>query len=372
MFQSAERLNRIFTTATIDHKSVDSLTRSGALYKPDPMKNLTPENLYYLSVLDAHSFFGIPLSQNINTENLTTVLGTGWRSKPLTENTMTEPFETMAETIARVKDKDFGRRIIVDDETSYHPEDRDFSDTTALKENFFYIHGEGLHMRRLAMLSGLAVYGIKKAIRENGSAAFVNFGPGPFPLERSILSKISQDEREKLSIIALDVSPDILRYGLENGFIDQGIVTDILKRDSNYYRSLIPHANVIVFAEILEHIDHAAEFFADNITPWLRELNSFLIGSVPNAVQLTEYLPMIMGTGSPHQLSRPIFDSSNDHHSFFTVDILLNMLKKICGFGNVEIVSNAVRIEKDGNTAHLYAGLDFPALGDRLIFWANN
>ena len=222
------------------------------------------------------------------------------------------------------------------------------------------------------MLADLAIQGIREAQNKKGSAVLVDFGTGPFPLETLVNIGLSDKERAATEIVAVDTSENLIRYGLEEKLIDRGHVLDISKKTAEEYQDILPVADVVVFAEILEHIPHDAVVFRDTVLPWMRGTNARLIGSVPNTVQLAEYRSLLLGTGSPHQLERPIFYPEQDHFSFHTVYTLAKMLRHTWGFRDAGIVSNGVRLQKHGNTAHLYAGLDCPSVGDRLVFWAEN
>ena len=364
----------------ISDTRLNELNNSAALYIPDPDIPLTEENKYILNVLDTGFFYGIPISQeNIRAAGLplSHVIGqvpfpsltNRWRSEPLTGSNIIESFEDIAGSILKARKLDLKGNLIVDPSAAEHIEAQDFSRIEELIRHFFYLENDGLHARRIRMLSDLAVSGIRKTLEVKAKATIVNFGPGLFPLERSIIKELSEEERQKVRIIGIDVSKDILAYGLEERYIDQGIAIDMKKKNAEDYEKILPEADIVVFAEVLEHIDHASVFFANRILPWLRKRNAMLIGSIPNAVQLAEYINMITGINSPHQLRRPIFDDTNDHHSFHTVSSLAEMLTKIWGFREAGIVSNDVRIEANGNRAHLYAGLDCVTGGDRLIFW---
>lgn len=351
-----------------------------ALYLPEG-RELTPEQVMYLGAIGNGNLFGIPLrSDDIRASGMAIHQAIGhipealrekWSTEPLTDEDIIEPFDVIAGKIGQVREEpNPNRDIAIDPTAALHIEAQDFSQTTELEKHFSYMHNEGLHIRRLQMLADLTVNEVRAVLDEKAQATVVNFGPGIFPLERSVLSRLSVEERERTTMVGVDVSEDLLLYGTEKTYIDKGVAVDVGKRQSSYFREVIPEADVVVFAEILEHIDHVAVVIKESLLPWIQETDATLVGSVPNAVQLAEFLPMISGSGAPHQLRRPIFDSLNDHHSFFTANSLAEMLTDTWGFSAAGITSNGVRLQSKGNAAHLYAGLECVTVGDRLIFWA--
>jgi hypothetical protein len=352
------------------------------IYRPHPEVPLSSENIFYLDALQQGRLGSIPISlSEIRKAGFTLRPEVGrapeaaifekWAQYPMTDSEVIEPLESIADAIPSARKQSYGEMLLVDGSAKKHIEAQDFSKVDNLRNHFFYLEKGGLHRRRIEMLADLGVYEIRKALSKKGTASVINFGPGPFPFERVLTSKLSKEERRKTHICGLDVSRDMLFYGLSTNYIDRGIAVDISSKGPEYLIQRLPTADVVIFAEILEHIFHDAQVFKEQMIPWLKRTNAFLIGSVPNAVQLPELIPLMTGTGSPHQLARPIFDKKNDHVSHHSVESLLHMIDE-WGYRESGIVSNAVRLEKDGDVAHLQAGLSSPSLGDRLIFWAKN
>lgn len=363
--------------------------KSDDIFLEEPNKVLTGEQVFYIELLLngvfplATSGFptGIPIKVAPNKLSHTLaspILGAVpdssltnlWSSVPYTTFNMRDSFNTIALQVKAARKVDFGSKLTVDPHVVDHPEDIDFSDNKNLESHFFYMYKPGLTPRRIEMLADLAVYRLRKALEIKELAILVDFGPGLFCLEQTILKKITPQERSKVHIVCIDVSEDLLRYGLLQSFTDSAFVADICKTQFYFLNTLLA-PDVVVFAEILEHIDHDGIVFKEKVLPWIKSNDSFLIGSVPNALQLAEFLPIITGSGSSHQLRRPIMDVTNDHHSHHTAATLVELLTQTWGFSESGVVSNGVRVQKNGDTAMLRVGLTSPQLGDRLIFWAN-
>ncbi len=368
-------------THQIPCESLALLMATDALYLPNPEQGLTEEQRAYLGALVTGTVMGVPISgDNVRSAGITLrdpigrvpnqTLYDRWVTQSLTDTEIIEPLDVIAATIARTKQTAASANLQVDPSAAVHIEAQDFTQIDILREHFFQLEGEGLNSRRFEMLTDLGMMGIKEALATRGKATLLDFGPGPFPLERGIVSRLTPYEREKTTIIGIDVSQDLLRYGLKRGYIDSGIAVDAKTKSAPYYEERVPEVDVVVFAEILEHIHHDAVVFKECILPWLKKTGAMLIGSVPNAVQLAEFLPLMLGSGSPHQLRRPHFDKKNDHCSFHTPDSLAEMLTDAWGFAEAGIVANGVRIQRKGNAAHLFAGLSHVSSGDKLIFWA--
>lgn len=350
----------------------------GALYGVEGV--LTSEQACNLGHLVAGVFLGIPITvggvresgQGIDAfvGNMPEGLEQKWRSEPMTNLVMIESHEAIVDTVISARRKEYLGHLVVEAGAGDHFAAHDYGILEEANTYFSYLTNEGLHIRRVGMLADMAIAGIRKALNTKGRATFVDFGTGPLPLEKLISTGLSPEEREATQIIAVDTSEDLVRYGLETGLLNKGYVLDVSVKTAEDYQAIIPEADVVAFAEILEHIPHDAVVFRDTVLPWIRSTAATLIGSVPNTVQLAEYRSLLQGVGSPHQLERPIFAPEQDHFSFHTVYTLAKMLRETWGFKNGGIVSNAVRLQKLGNAAHLYAGLDSPMVGDRLVFWA--
>ena len=348
---------------------------SDALYLPEAGV-LSEEQQFYLEALTSGTLQGIPLTVDDSSKSLgrapSKSLYERWASLPLTEGDLLEPFQEIVDVIrkAKLQNPKQTPNLVVDQSAQEHIEAQNFNNPAMLSQYFGYMVNEGLHTRRLEILTDIVVHEIRELISRNGRARVVNFGPGPFPLERNIASKLSKEERMKTQLLAVDASEDLLRYGLARGFIDKAVAVDARIKTAGYFEEHLGEVDIAIFAEILEHIDNVGVVFQKNILPWLRSAKASLIGSVPNAVQLAEVIPMLVGKGSPHQLERPIFDEFSDHHSFFTASSLVSLLTNTWGYDDIGVLSNGVRLQAKGNTAHLRAGLTHVACGDRLIFWA--
>jgi len=371
---------------------IRALRASGLLFLNNPNAPLTAEQLYYLDVLQAGRLpinlpgfpQGVPLAHaSIRDAGLPIydVIGRvpdpsllqSWSKNQLITSGLIEPIDAIADAVRDARAASFGNALVVDPNTAGHVEALDFTKPENLREAFFYLENRNLHFRRIEMLADLAIYGIRKGFK-NGieNVHVVNFGPGVFPLERKVINRLTPAERKRVIIVAVDVSEDLLRYGLFKGYADRGSMVEVSSKDAEDLKQLFPRADVVIYADILEHIDHAASIFKRKVIPWLRHTGALLLGSVPNAVQLAEYVPMFIGLASSHQLHRPLIDEVNDHHSHHTAASLAEILRVEWGFRESGIVSNGVRIAQHGDDAHLLAGLSSPQLGDRLIFWAHN
>ncbi len=357
-----------------------NLRESGALYRID-LEDPTYEQRLYLGALANGHLSGIPISDDrIRAAGIHLADPIGrvpdqdllkkWSSNPLTSQEMLEPFPVIAAAIVQARKTVPTANIEIDPSAVLHVEAQDFTQPGVLDQYYCYLKGEGLHIRRIEMLTDLGLIGIRKALANKGRASLVNFGTGPLPLERNIIAQLNPSERAATTITGFDVSKDLILYGLHGRYLDKGVAVDVMTKRAEYFGQHAPEADVVVFGEILEHIDHHAVVFKKSILPWLKQTGAMLIGSVPNSVQLAEFIPLITGSGSSHQLRRPIFDTNSDHHTFHTADSLAEMLTNTWGFNEAGIVSNGVRVQRQRNAAHLYAGLDNVGVGDRLVFWA--
>lgn len=351
----------------------------------------THEQLFYLDILkkgflplQTPSFpNGIPITIALMKKNNLEIpktfgnlpndtLSNVWKSIPLSVNDFTDDFSYITKIIKQSRYLELKYQLFVSKKTTRHEEDINYANMRNLHKNFFYFLNDGLTPRRIKMLADLALFGIRNAIATHGTAVFVDFGPGLYALEKELIKKMHYEERKSTTIIVVDVSEDLGRYGITSGYADQAYIMDISNKSYKEFLKLIPVANVIVYAEILEHIDHDGVVISKHVLPWWKETKAMIIGSVPNAIQLPEFIPLLSGIGSPHQLRRPIIDESNDHHSHHTFSTLSELLLEVWNFKFAGIISNGVRIQKDGNDADLTAGLESPQLGDRLIFWASD
>lgn len=329
------------------------------IYKEKP--EFTEENKFYLECLEKGKIKDIKLLEQ-NLKDFPEKLLNKWTNNPLTDTCINDSFENISKQISNSK---ISPKIIYITKDIKHPENIDFENTHNLQNLFSYLLN-GLHIRRVEMLSDIALLNIRDLLSIQNEVTFMNIGPGIFPLEKRIIEQLTTQEREKVKFLALDVSDNLLKYGISNRLIDYGYVADLSKITPGDIHEKI---DILVMSEVIEHIFHPSSVLK-KLFEVFNSNNFKFIGSVPNSIQLAEIIPTIQGTSSPHQLSRPLFDELNDHLSFFNFNSLVLLLKDL-KFSKINIVSNAVRIEKNGNSANITAGLKYVTVGDRFIFWGS-
>ncbi|HZE87232.1 MAG TPA: hypothetical protein VE090_03415 [Methylomirabilota bacterium] len=359
------------------------LRASGTLVMRNPDRPLTPENIFNIYALASGNFMGIPFSPDKLRERGFQVpepigrlpnneLYQKWSTNPLTDTTIFDSSIHTADAVRSAKTKDFSVRLR-DAFDAEHPWAVDFTNESELVGRFGYLEKENnlISVRRFEMLADLAKHGIESAIEEKGHATVVDIGSGTFSLERALIARLTPEQRRKTTLIGVDVAGDLLRYGLDQDYIDQGVRIDLSqKTTADDYKEFFPEVDVAIFSEILEHIPHVGVYFNKVIAPWLKHNNAFLIGSVPNPIKLGDYFSLITGMDSLNVLRKPIFDEKNDHYSHFTAPSLAELLTNADGSQESGITSPAVPLDKHGEVCDLFAGLDYPAMGYGLIFWS--
>lgn len=222
------------------------------------------------------------------------------------------------------------------------------------KKAFFYL-GSTLHKRRIRIIEGL----IRKSVTvANRKYTLLNLGPGEGELERRILDL-------NIYKIGIDVSEEALNFGLKRKRFDKVIVADF---ERNIGKINTPKVDILIVSEVLEHIKHPGVFVKDKIKPLIKD-GGIIIGSVPNMSQTHDIIGQIFGTGHCYQTARPLTDVESNHISFFSIKSLEEMLG-FCGFREIKIIGNGVRIFRKGDVNSFVLGKlpFFRNFSDRLIF----
>lgn len=204
-------------------------------------------------------------------------------------------------------------------------------------ETYFYL-ASSLHKKRMDLLAGSIV---RTASQTSSRVTMLDIGAGEGELESRL------EGLNNLEKIAVDVSPEAMNVGFENGYFNKTIVVDVEDPDSLKKQLGGEKMDIIVAAEILEHLRHPGVFVRENLIPLLKSGGSF-IGSVPNAMQIHDVLDIVTGRGGSYQLTRPLMDSESGHISFFTAFALKKVLE-FAGLENVTIVGNGVRLHRNGD-----------------------
>jgi len=276
------------------------------------------------------------------------------------------------------------------DLNSTHPENFKLTANRSAWNAFEYLNSQ-LHIIRVRMIGDICMDEIRRRIA-NGQpkVTLINFGPGPMPLEKYIYDKLPKKYRQKVEMIGIDVCEELLRFGVNKGYIDKGIVADVSLMDSDELSSfLVSHninVDILVFAEILEHIKSSGIVFRDGILQIIKKNNSLLVGSVPNSIQFHETLAIIKGIRSPHQLEAPLSNADSGHVSFYTGSSLIKLMTTTWGFPreNISVAGPGIRIGFTTENDHHASGaftipsitrngevkFGNPTAGDRLIFTA--
>lgn len=226
---------------------------------------------------------------------------------------------------------------------------------TQKKKVVFYLKNN-LHRKRLDLLEEM-IRSISKRI--NKKMVMINLGPGEGVLE----SRIKDLDIYKIGV---DVSLEALQSGLNRKLFNRAIATDIEQGLAKI--KPLPQADIIVAAEILEHLKHPGLFIKENINHFLKT-GGYFLGSVPNLAQFYDVWGFLSGKGGSYQTTRPLTDITGPHVSFFSIYSLRKMLE-FAGYEDITIKGNGVRITRNGdkNVFFLSKLPFFINFSDRYIF----
>jgi 2-polyprenyl-3-methyl-5-hydroxy-6-metoxy-1,4-benzoquinol methylase len=290
-----------------------------------------------------------------------------WRSALLCEEPIRNPSSVVARDVLAARSAGSSNVAIVDPTCSEHEEAMDFSVPANVDKGFFYMD-DPLHRRRVRMLADVVASRVRRIVEEKGSAHVLELGVGLSVVSRFAIERLDERIRPHVRFSAVDVSEDLLRYGIHMGWLDDGIVADVSKTPSDQLEQILGRPDVFIAAEVLEHIRSSASVFARTLLPWLRESGSYFVGSVPNAVQGMEMLPLATADFAPHQLTRPMFDETLDHVAFYSYPTLRQALTETWQMTDIAVWGNGLRLDRRGETLCFDAALRFPHRSDRLCF----
>lgn len=220
----------------------------------------------------------------------------------------------------------------------------------------FYL-ANPLHKKRLWIISNLIE---RIAKTENKHLILIDLGSGEGELEERI------KHLKNVTKVAVDVSEEALNVGLNHERFNTIAVADIERSLEKVVSK--NSADIVVAAEILEHLKHPGIFIKKKIRPILKK-DGYFIGSVPNMAQLHDILGLISGLGSSYQTTRPLTDITSGHVAFFSIHSLRKVLES-AGFKNIKIVGNGVRLKREGDTNLFFLSKlpFFKNFSDRFIF----
>lgn len=256
------------------------------------------------------------------------------------------------------------------------------SDATAASEDWsqgnphnYAYNGLPPHARRLRMIADLAIFESKKRLEEGQShVALLDMGAGDMALPRLLRRRIEQESPKlPLKIAVADINRNLVAGALTSGLADRGAYWDWNTTDLNDVVGEA-EADVLVFAEVLEHIPCVTAKFLQPQLGLAREKHDLsVIGSVPNAIYFAEIAGLLRGVRSPHQLHKAMTQPAFDHVSHFTYSSLSEGLAS-AGFPGQEtyISSNGMQLDVNKVDMDYEMGLRYPHLGQRLIFYAAN
>lgn len=288
-----------------------------------------------------------------------------WRSEPLVEPVM-DTSEAIAADVLAARDIAAGLPTI-GPSTAAHAENLDFSDAAQVQECFFYLD-DPLHRRRVNMLAELVVRLAVAAVLQKGSATVLEIGPGPSGLQRAAIARLAPELRAKVRFVGVDVSPDLLAYGVARGYLDEGVVADLAHFDAAQMQEALGTPDVVVACEILEHVQSSASVVDRGLLEWVGRSGAWLLGSVPNSIQGAELAGVFRADAAPHQLTRHLVDETTTHVAFYTYATLRGALRDVWSVDEAYIWGNALRLDRRGEAVCLDGALALPHRSDRLCF----
>ena len=188
----------------------------------------------------------------------------------------------------------------------------------------------------------------------------LDLGSGEGELEEKIKNV------DSLVKIGVDVSQKSLRHGLKRKRYNKIIGVDI--EEGLEKINLEGKVDIVVVAEVLEHLRHPGIFIEKEVKPLLKD-GGYLMGSVPNMAQIHDIIGLATGRGESYQAYRPLMDFTSGHISFFSINSLKKILR-LAGYTNIRIIGNGVRLRRRGdlNLFWLSKLPYFKNFSDRFIF----
>lgn len=201
---------------------------------------------------------------------------------------------------------------------------------------FFYITSN-LHQHRLNMIAEQ----IRQiASKSDKQITMLNLGCGTGELETKLT------DLNNLYKIGVDVSAAALKAGKNKKLFDRIIAVDVMSEE--FSKIKFPKSiDIIVAAEILEHIPHPGIFIKQKIYS-LQKKGDYFLGSVPNISQIYDVIGLFTGRGDSYQTTRPLMDSTSGHISFFSLHSLQRVLS-FAGYDHISISGNGVRLFRKGD-----------------------
>lgn len=222
----------------------------------------------------------------------------------------------------------------------------------------FYINSD-FHQYRLSLIANQIKKIVEKSERK---MIMVNLGCGSGELESRLVGL------KNLFKIGIDVSKEALNEGFEAGVFDRAIVVDMMGDKFNNIDFPKP-IDIVVAAEVLEHIQHPGIFIKEKINS-LQVKGGYFLGSVPNMSQLHDVFGLFTGKGYSYQTYRPLTDLTSGHISFFSLQSLKETLS-YGGYHNGEIAGNGIRLSRRGDWGlRFLSKISFlKQFSDRFIFY---